>query len=254
MSNTEIPATAPVPPPPSAAPGPEPGGFQRIVGALISPDETFASIARRPDFLAPLLLILILAVIGGVLFAQRVDFVTPAREAMEERGNMSDAQIESAMKMTASISKVIAYVSPLIALIALAIVAAVYLGAFRAMGGEGTFKQAWSITLYAWMPLTILNIIVLVIVAMKTGITGTDLPTLVMSNPAFLVTMKEHPLLFALLANIDIFTIWTLVLMIFGFSYMAKFTKPKSAAIVITVWVLWTCIRLIGPAFRALKG
>lgn len=251
MTVSDSPATAP---PPPAAPGPKPNGFQRIIGALISPDETFASIARQPDFLAPLLVILILAAIGGFIFAQRVDFTAPAREAMEQRGNMSEAQMESALKITATISKVISYGSPLFSVIVLLIVAGVMLLAFRMMGGEGTFKQAFSVTLYAWMPLTILNIIVLVIIASKTGITALDLPTLVMSNPAFLVTMKEHPFLFTLLASIDIFTIWTLVLFIFGFSYLAKFSKSKSAAVVITVWVIWTCIRLIGPAIRALKG
>jgi hypothetical protein len=66
--------------------------------------------------------------------------------------------------------------------------------------------------------------------------------------------MKEHPLLFALLGSIDIFTIWTLALFAIGFSYAAKFSKSKSAAIVITVWAIWTCIKLIGPAIRALKG
>jgi hypothetical protein len=251
MTVSDTPATAP---PPPAAPGPKPNGFQRIIGVLISPDETFASIARQPDFFAPLLIILILAAIGGFIFAQRVDFTAPAREAMEQRGNMSEAQIESALKITATISKVISYGSPLFSVIVLLIVAAVFMLAFRMMGSEGTFKQAFSVTLYAWMPLTILNIIVIVIIASKTGITALDLPTLVMSNPAFLVTLKEHPLLFPLLASIDIFTIWTLVLFTFGFSYVSNFSKSKSAAIVITVWVIWTCIRLIGPAIRALKG
>jgi hypothetical protein len=251
MTISDTPASAP---PPPAAPGPKPNGFQRIIGVLISPDETFASIARQPDFLAPLLIIIVLAVVGGFIFAQRVDFTAPAREAMEQRGNMSEAQMESALKITATISKIISYGSPLLSVIILLIVAAVMLLAFRLMGGEGSFKQAFSVTLYSWMPLTILNIIVIVIIASKTGITVLDLPTLVMSNPAFLVTIKEHPLLFALFASIDIFTIWTLVLFIFGFSYVAGFSKSKSAAVVITVWVLWTCVRLIGPAIRALKG
>lgn len=252
MTVSETPATAP--PPPPAAPQPKPNGFQRIIGVLISPDETFASIARQPDFLAPLLIILILSAIGGVIFAQRVDFTAPAREAMEERGNMSEAQMESALKITATISKIFSYGSPLVSLIVLLIIAAVMLLAFRMMGGEGTFKQAFSVTLYAWMPLVIFYIVMDVIVAMKTGITALDLPTLVMSNPAFLVTMKEHPLLFALFSAIDIFAIWSLVLFIFGFSHVAKFSKSKSAAIVITVWAIWTCIRLIGPAIRALKS
>src|SRR5260370_21408464 len=107
MTISETPTTAP--PPPPAAPGPKPSGFERIIGVLMSPDETCASIARQPDFLAPLLVILVLAGIGGFIFAQRVDFTAPAREAMEERGNMSEAQMESALRITGIVSKVIAY-------------------------------------------------------------------------------------------------------------------------------------------------
>jgi hypothetical protein len=246
--------TIEVPAPPPAAPAPKTNGFQRIIGVLISPNETFASIARQPDFLAPLLVILVLAAVGGFIFAQRVDFTAPAREAMEERGNMSEAQMESALRITATISKIISYGSPLFSLVVLLIISGVMLLAFRLMGGEGTFKQAFSVTLYAWMPLMILNVIMVAIIASRTGVTALDLPTLVMSNPAFLVTMKEHPLLFALLGSIDIFSIWSLALFAIGFSYVSKFSKSKSAAIVITVWAIWTCIKLIGPAIRALKG
>jgi hypothetical protein len=252
MTISDSPATAP--PPPPAAPGPKPNGFQRIIGVLISPDETFASIARQPDFLAPLLLIIVLSTVGGFIFAQRVDFTAPAREAMEQRGNMSEAQMESAVKISAMIGKIVSYASPLVSVIILLVIAAVMLLAFRLMGGEGNFKQAFSVTLYAWMPLILFNVILVVIIAVKSGVTALDLPTLVMSNPAFLVTMKEHPLLFSLLAVIDIFAIWSLVLFIFGFSYVAGFSKSKSASVVITVWVIWTCIRLIGPAIRALRG
>src|SRR5437016_9732564 len=152
MTTSDIPATAP---PPPSAPGPKPNGVQRIIVVIISPDETFASIARQPDFLAPLLIILILSAIGGYIFAQRVDFTAAAREAMEERGNMSQAQMESALKITATVSKIIAYGSPLVSLISLLIIAGVILLAFRMMGGEGTFKQAFSVTLYSWMPLVI---------------------------------------------------------------------------------------------------
>jgi hypothetical protein len=249
MTNTDIPA-----PPPSPAAATKPSGFQRIIGVLISPNETFASIARQPDFLAPLLVIMVLAAVTGIIFAQRVDFTAPAREAMEQRGNVTEAQMESALRITAIVSKVIAYGSPLIAVVALLIVAAVMLLAFRLMGGEGDFKQAFSGTLYAWMPLTIQNIITTAIVAVRSGVTALDLPTLVMSNPAFLVSMKDHPLLFAVLASIDIFTIWTLALFTIGFAYASRFSKSKSSAIVIGVWVIWTLVKLIGPAIRALKG
>ncbi|HYS54801.1 MAG TPA: Yip1 family protein [Thermoanaerobaculia bacterium] len=247
MTSTETPAS---PLPPAA---PKPSGVQRIVGVLISPDETFASIARQPDFLVPLILILVGSVIGGIIFAQRVDFMSAAREAMEERGNMTEAQIDSAVRIGSIIGKSFAYASPLVSVIALLVVAAVMLLAFRLMGGEGTFQQAFATTTYAWMPGLIKSIIITIIIAVKSGVTAVDLPTLVRSNLAFLVTMKEHPMLFSLLASIDIFGIWTLVLFIIGFAHVGKVSKAKSAAIVITLRVVSVLFGLIGPAIQSLR-
>jgi hypothetical protein len=248
MTTTETPAA---PPPP--APAPKPSGFERLIGVLMSPSETFASIARQPDFAVPLIVFIIVSAITGFVFAQRVDFVAPAREAMEARGNMTEAQMESALRITGIISKILSYCAPVFGLIILLIIAAVLLLAFRLMGGEGDFKQAFSVTLYAWMPQIIKSVIITILVAAKSGVTSMDLPVLVRSNPGFLVSLKDHPLLFSLLTNVDLFGIWTLVLFIIGFSYVSKFSKGKSAAVVITVRVIALLIGLIGPAIQSMR-
>jgi hypothetical protein len=249
MTVSDTPATAP---PPPAAPESNPSGLQRIIGVLMSPDETFASIARRPDFLAPLIVIILVSLLTGIVFAQRVDFIAPMREGMEEQG-APQAQIDSSVRFMTPFFKILAYASPVLAVIILLIVAAALLLAFRAMGGEGDFRQAFAVTLYAWMPQIIKSIIMTIIVAVKSGVTAIDLPTLVRANPAFLVSMKEHPILFSLLTSFDIFGIWTLVLFIFGFAYVSKFSKAKSAAIVITVRVIALLLGLIGPAIQAFR-
>ena len=51
-------------------------------------------------------------------FAQRVDFTAPAREAMEQRGNMSEAQMESALRISvARRQRSSRYASPLFSVI-----------------------------------------------------------------------------------------------------------------------------------------
>ncbi len=244
MTTTEVPA--------SPASAPKPNGFQRVIGVLMAPNETFASIARQPDWVVPLVIILVVALIGGILFAQRVDFATPMREAMEQRGNMQPDQIDRAIRMTTAFTKVLSYTAPVTSAIVLLIVAAINLLAFRLFGGEGDFRQAFSVTLYAWMPNVIKSIIVTAIIASRT-VQATDLPTLLRSNLAFLVTMKVHPMLFSLLSGFDVFSFWLLALLIIGFAYVAKFSKSKSAAIVISLWVVIRLVALIGPAIQTLR-
>jgi hypothetical protein len=104
------------------------------------------------------------------------------------------------------------------------------------------------------MPGVIKSIIMTVIVATRSNVSALDIATLVRSNLAFLVGMKEHPMAFVLLSSLDIFTVWLLALFIIGFAYVSKVSKAKSAAIVITLWIIATLFKLIGPAIRALRG
>lgn len=235
---------------------PKPNGFQRVIGVLTAPNETFASIARRPDFLAPLLLLLIVSIIGGVLVAQRVDFTAPAREAIEQNKNISAEQAERMIKMSGGIAKVLTFLSPVLMIISLLIMAGVLLIAFRLFGGEGDFRQAFAVSTYASMPSLIKSIFTIIILIAKGGalVPAQLLPTLVRSNLSFLVEMKTNPVLFALLAQLDIFTIWLLALLVIGFSYVARVSKAKSAAIVVSLWIVVSLLKLIGPAMQSLRA
>jgi len=246
-------ADLPPPPGPGAA-AQKPGSFQRIAGVLTSPSETFASIVRQPDWVIPLVVILVVSLIGGIIFAQRVDFGAPIREAMEQNPNMPADQAERAVKIGSSVAKIFAYCSPVLSVVGLLVISGVLLLACRLMGGEGNFLQAFSVTVYGWMPGLIKSILMIIIIVAKPGVSALDLPTLVRSNLAFLVTMKDHPMLFTVLASLDVFTVWLLALIIIGFAYVSKFSKSKTAAIVISLWVVATLFKLIGPAIRAIRG
>ena len=115
------------------------------------------------------------------------------------------------------------------------IVALVLFGAFRLLGGEATFKQAFSATLYRMDAAGTLRHHPDHRSHGAGTIDPTTMATVVKSNPAFLVDMKEQPVLFALLSAIDVFTIWTIVLLSFGFSASSRFSLAKSASIVVTL-------------------
>jgi hypothetical protein len=232
---TEVEASS-QPVPPRAEPKPNP--WQRIIGVFFSPTETMESVARRPDIVVPLIVLCVISLLIGIVFAPRVDFAAPAREAMEDKGAPPE-QIEQMSKMSNMIGKVASYASPLIMAVTLAVLAGIFLLAFRIMGGEGDYKQAFAITTYAWYIQTLRSIITAVVILLRGGVVGAqELETIVRSNPAFLVDMKSNPPLFSLLTNIDLFTIWWLFVMIVGFAAMSRFSRAKAAAIVIGLWLV----------------
>lgn len=244
----------------SASPPPAPAtknSFQRIAGVLFAPAETFQDIARKPDIVVPLLVIVLLGYVSTFFILQRMDWNAVVEAQMDQmkkqNPNMSQEDIDRVSKVSSSIGKVIGWVSPLMGVLWYVIVAGALLLAFRMMGGEGNFVQALSTTLYAWMPLLIFGIIMTIIIVARGSVDPTQMATVVKSNPAFLVDMKEQAVLYSFLSNFDIFTIWTIVLLILGFSTFTKTSRGKSAAIVISLWVVFILIKLGFAALGAAR-
>ena len=232
---SEIQASSPTPPPAEAASSRK-GGFQRIIGVLFSPGETFREIAARPDFLAPVLVILLISIGSSIVIAPRVDFESAIREKFEESGQMSPADVDRAVRFASAFSKAMIYAAPVVNFIFFAVVAGVFLLVFRLFGGEGGFKQAFSVTLYAWMPMIIAGLIGMIILVARGSVPADQLNNLVMSNLGFLADPKENMVAFALLSSIDLFVIWSLALFIIGFAHVSRMTTGKSAAIVLSLW------------------
>jgi hypothetical protein len=234
--------------------------FERIAGVLFAPAETFQDIARRPDILGPLLIILLVGYVTTFLVMPKLDIsaitAQQAEQMRKQNPNMGEEQMAQMERMTAASAKVFGWLGPLFGVAWYAIVAGVLLLAFRLFGGEGTYKQAFSATLYAWIPLVLFGVIVTVVVLARGTFDPTTAATLVKSNPAFLVDMKEQPILFSLLSSFDIFTIWTVFLLIVGFAALSKTSKAKAATIVLSLWAAMIVVKLGFAALAAsrMKG
>lgn len=259
MTSSDNLEPTPAAPPAAVAPQTK-SGIQRVFGVLFDPVATFADIARRPDILAPLLVLIVSSILSSVVIVPRMDFDSLIREQMSQQGReMSAEDMDRTVRIGVASAKVLAYAGPILAIIVTAIIAGILLLAMRIMGGEGTFKQAFSVSLYGWMPYVVASIVGIIIVLVRnTAISPEQASNLVMSNLGFLVDMKENPVAFALLSSIDIFTIWTLALFIIGFSFVSRFSRGKTAAIILTLWAMLVVAKVglaaIGAAARPDKA
>lgn len=244
----------------SSQPAPPPApknAFQRIAGVFFAPVETFADIARKPDILVPLLVILVIGYVTTFMVMPHFDFdamiAQQAEMVKKQNPNVSDGDIAQMGKFTIAFAKVMGYVSPILVLIGYMIIALVVWGACRLMGGAGDFKQAFSATLYAHFPRVVLGIIMAVVVKARGSVDPAAIATVVKSNPAFLVDMKEQPVLFALLSSIELFQIWTIALLIIGFAALTKLSRAKTAAIIISLWVISVVVKVGFAALGAMR-
>ena len=235
---------------------PKPNSFSRIAGVFFAPGETFASIVRRPDFVVPLVILLIVSLATGLIVAQKVDFKQVAREAIESSPRASQLppdMIQKQINISAGIMKVATYGSPFFTLLLLVILAAIFFAAFKIFGGEGEFLQALSIMIYAWYPNLIRAIVSVAALLTKKSLTLYTMQNPVASNIGYFINPKLHPIAAAFWSSIDLFTIWTLILLIIGFSAMSRFSRAKSAAIVLSIWAIKLLFSVGAGAVQALK-
>jgi hypothetical protein len=238
---------------------PKPNPFQRIIGVLTAPVPTFDSIAKRPDVLVPLIILIVFSIVANVLIARNVDFASITRQAIEDSQSstqqMTSEQMDRAVRFGSAIAKAMTYAGPILQIIVLAVIAGLMLISFRMFGGEGDYKQAFSITVYSWYPLTIFGIISMIVLLSRKSISVIDLGNPVRSNLGFLANMKTQPFAYAILSSLDVFSFWTMALMVIGYAAMSRMSKGKAAAVVITYWVLYVGIfKMIGAALSSMRA
>lgn len=235
---------------------PNPNSFSRIAGVFFAPGETFASIVRRPDFVVPLVILLVISLLTGVIVAQKVDFKELARDAIEAQPrakNLPPDILQKQVNMTAGFMKVASYGSPIISTLVMVILAAILFAAFKIFGGEGDFLQALSITVYAWYPNLIRAIVSVVALLSKKTLTMYALQNPVASNIGYFINPKLHPIAAAFWSSIDLFTIWTIVLLIIGFAAMSRFSRMKSAVIILSLWAVKILFSVAAGAMQAMQ-
>ena len=226
--------------------------FSRIIGVLFSPGQTFQEIARKPDFVVPAIVIVFAAIAAVIATVPRIDFEGTYREAFEAKG-MSGPQMAQAMKFAIAFGKGGMYFAPLIVLGALAVAALIYFLGVKILGGAASYAQVYSVVLYGYMPVAIRFLIKIPIVLTKHNLKIQESETVVRSSPAFLVSFKDNPVLFAFLSRIDVFLIWSLILVVIGLAAASRLSKAKTAAVVIAAWVLMTLLSVGAAAMGALK-
>lgn len=235
---TDLPVT-PVPETHEAPQSP----WARLVGALLAPVTTFRGIARRPEWLTAAIVIFVISLASVAVTVPKLDY-EPMREQMEaqqkKNPNMTPEQADKAVRIGMAIGKSVQWASPFFALGWLAVVAAIYLLGTKLAGGEGSYLAAFAITLYAQMPLVIRRLLNDVILLTKKSVVPEQSQMLLRSNLAFLTDLKTNPAGWAALASLDVFAIWSVILLIIGFAEMPRMTRGRSAAVVITIWVLFT--------------
>ena len=224
--------------------------FGRIVGALFSPQATFQDIVRRPSWIAPIVLFSLLGLGFSWVMNQRVDWESFIRQQAEKSSRfaqLSEEQKQRALAPQTKYAPIFAYVigllgAPLLALI----LASVYLGAFNLFAGAGLrFAQSFGIAAHALLPTVIASVLGIITMLLKSR-GEVDPERLLASNVAVLLPGDAPRWQVALGSSLDIFWIWTLILLGVGFAAAnpKKVSTGKGIGIVFAIWAVWLLVKV----------
>jgi len=245
-------------PPVAAAESPAPQSFPaRFLGVFVSPRETFADIARRPDFIAPLIVLILVSIAASEVVLAKINLASIVRSQIEHSSrasSMTPEQMQQAVEQGSRIGAIFGHVGFLFVAIGLLIIAAICLAVVNAIFGGGiNFKMALAVTCYANLVTVLMSLIVVAVVLFGDAEhfnPQSPAPT----NPGFFLNPNETPKpLLSLAGSLDVFTLWVIALLGVGFSE-ATGRKVKTASLTLTIFGVWLIWVLIKMGFSTLGG
>lgn len=222
----------------------------RVAGVFGSPGPTFASIARKPGWVLPVVISTLLSIAATAAILPRMDIDSAVRERLAARGvTMSEDRVDRIVETQKRFAN-IGYVWALFANVLIALIlATVFWASFKAFGWDLAFRQSFGITSHALLPYIGTTMLLILFVTRLDLVNPVDLGDLTHTNLGFLVDRKASPVLHSLAASMDVFTFWVLALLVIGYAVAAKVTRKKAATLILSLWGLfvlgkagWTAI------------
>jgi Yip1 domain len=223
MSSTTVPAQQQTPASVSS--------FGRLFGALFEPKPTFESIAQRPSWVLPMLILVVLSTVIIAVIGQRVGWrqviekqIANSPRAQQQMEQLPAEQRQHVIETQIKVAGIFAYVSVIVGTaLGEVVVAALLLAIFNIVAGSKVaFSTSLGIVAHSWMPYVISALLAIVILFIKDPST-IDVQNIVASNPGALLAEGSPRWLVSLLTSLDLFTFWVLVLEAIGY----RATNPK---------------------------
>jgi len=226
----------------------------RLGGIFFAPTETYQSIARRPTFLIPLVVLTILSLGLTWWIGQRMGWERVVRQQMDQNPRVREMPVEQREQIIrdgVGRAPVFGYVFGAISMPVIAlVVGGVLLFVFNVLAGsELTFRGVFSVVSWALMPLAVATVLAFVIIGLKPP-EDIDLQNLVASNLGALFDPNRtaKPLL-AFLRALDLFAAWQVFLLSTGVASLApRLSFRKALTWVVISWAVWVVIKVAWAA------
>jgi len=236
------------------------GPFQRLIGTLIAPRKTFQEINRKPAWVLPVLLAIITTLGANFIVASKLkrDPETAARQIVGEQQKSNDRspdgmserrqeRIERNVGVTARMLRLAPIVSAALTPVAITVIALLFWMAASLIDRESAYPKIFSVTAHVFgvVFITVPTLLKLVVAFLRDpGGAGITRRTSVTSL-SMLLPSEGSPVMAAFLSQLDLFSIWFLILMSIGLAAVCKNLRlTRAATIAFGTWAIWVLLRV----------
>jgi hypothetical protein len=218
----------------------------RILSVFGAPGRAFEAIARDPQFLLAWCVQIVVGVVFFQILLHRVGAETLMRQSLMQsaRGRAMDpAAMQQAIHTGAKFYAFIGYASPAVSIVFLLFLGWIFQGiANFLLGQEAKYQQALAMVSHAYLTQTLVALLNIAVLVMMADPTAFNLVNPLGTNIGFyLDKANTSTFVYAFSTHLDIFTLWTVLLLSLGLAKMgAKPGQPgKFASALTAVGGLW---------------
>jgi hypothetical protein len=239
----------------------QPGGpglnqVERVVDTFVAPTKTFTDILRSSSWWLPYVLGAALGLLFAYVILNKVGLPTLVDGVVRHNKTLEDSLANATPADAARIRSRIetqfkfSYAFPVLGLLFGVVCAGGMMATANfAFGGHAKYKQMLAVWFYGTLPLFVFNL--LVIISIYAGLSGDsfDIQNPIGTNLGYYLSGTELPhWLITLLSAIDVFAIWSALLLTLGVSIVAGIKRSSAAIAVFGWWFLFILLKVAGAA------
>ncbi|MEZ5313048.1 MAG: YIP1 family protein [Thermoanaerobaculia bacterium] len=220
----------------------QPGALGAVAGVLTGPERAFASLARRPRWWLPLLLVTALAVGLSVVVTPRLDMRSIVRESLEKRGvEVSAEQLERQLEIAEKFGWIGSLTQVVIQPVVILLVAAVFLALLRMLGSDLDLKQSLAVASHGFLPMSVAALLSFPVVLSRESLSLAEVRAggFLKSNLAFLAPEGTGAGLVSFLGSIDLFSLWAVALFAIGYRVVGRVSAAQAWGSVLGLWAAY---------------
>jgi hypothetical protein len=239
------------------ASGPGLSQVERVVDTFVAPTKTFKDILRDSSWWLPYLLGALLGILFAYVILNKVGLATLVDGVVHHSKTLEDTLANATPADAARIRGRIetqfkfSYLGPVIGLLSGLLCAGVLQGTANfVFGGKAKYKQMLAVWFYASLPLVLFYLLVIISIYAGMGGDQFDIQNAIGTNIGYYLSGSELPRwMVTLLAALDVFAIWTALLLTLGVSIVAGIKRSSAAIAVFGWWFLFVLLKVVGAAF-----